>query len=125
MNKMSDAPRDVRITTNGVQAEVTVGGIDMSDALIGYQLEHRANQVPFLALLAKPGADGVAFDGLAQVALASETPPREAIAAFLRSINPIQLEQTALERDDLADERYGLARAMLAQLTDWALEGEA
>lgn len=117
---LADAPHTVRITTDGVRAGVTVGGHDVSSSLSGYTLEHRANQPPLLVLYARPPVDGAVFDGYAQVAVASETPPGEAIAAFLASVDPARLQQAALARDDLDGSPTELTTAMLRQLIDWA-----
>lgn len=115
-----DEPRQVTIHASGMMASVTVGGADLSKSLSGYQLEHRANQAPFLVLFPKQ-SNAVDFEGMAQVAVATEVPPGEAIAAFLRGIDPAALHAAALERDDLDGSRNELTTGMLAQLADWAL----
>ncbi|MFB7649470.1 hypothetical protein ACFC0S_16475 [Streptomyces sp. NPDC056084] len=110
----------IHISTDGVRAAVTVDGHDVSAALSGYTLEHRAHQPPLLVLYARPPIDGEVFDGYAQVAVASDTPPGEAIAAFLGSIDPSRLQQAALARHDLDGSPNELTTAMLRQLADWA-----
>ncbi|GAA1111329.1 hypothetical protein [Streptomyces javensis] len=117
---LADALHSVRITTDGVRASVTLDGHEVSSSLSGYTLEHRANQPPLLVLYARPPIDGVAFDGCAQVAVASEVPPADAIVAFLTSIEPARLQQAALNRDDLDGSPTELTSAMLRQLTEWA-----
>jgi len=117
---LADDPHAVRITTDGVRAGVILDGHDVSTSLSGYALEHRANQPPLLVLYVRPPVDGVVFDGYAQVAVASETPPGEAIAAFLASVDPTRLQQAALARDDLDGSPTELTTAMLRQLTEWA-----
>lgn len=115
----SDTLWPVVITTDGVLAKVVVDGADLSHVLSGYQVEHRAGQAPLLVLFATPTA-GMALDGLAQVAVATEEPPGEAIAAFLRGIDPGALSRAALNRDDLDGGPNELTAAMLATLADWA-----
>lgn len=116
---LADDPHAVRITTDGVRAGVTLDGHDVSSSLSGYALEHRANQPPLLVLYVRPRVDGAVFDGYAQVAVASETPPAEAIVAFLASVDPARLQQAALARD-LDGSPTELTTAMLLQLMDWA-----
>lgn len=115
-----DDPRQVTIHASGPKATVIVDGKDLSKMLAGYQIEHRANQAPFLVLFASQSCT-TDFEGLAQVAVATETPPGEAIAEFLRGIDPAALHAAALERDDLDGSRNELTTGMLAQLADWAL----
>ncbi|WP_435245107.1 hypothetical protein [Streptomyces tendae] len=117
---LADAVREVVINTDGVRAHVVVEGIDLSRSLAAYTLEHRSNQPPLLVLYPRPPVDGVVFAGMSQVAVASETPPGEAIAAFLASIDPARLQQAALARDDLDNTPTELTTAMLRQLTEWA-----
>ncbi|MFD5451189.1 hypothetical protein [Streptomyces sp. NPDC127100] len=116
---LADDLHAVRITTEGVRAAVTLDGHDVTGALSGYTLEHRANQPPLLVLYVRPNA-GAGFDGYAQVAVASETPPAEAIAAFLASVDPARLQQAALARDDLDGSPTELTTATLRQLAAWA-----
>lgn len=117
---LADAPRTVRITVDGVRASVTLNGHDVSAALSSYVLEHRANQPPLLVLYPRTPADGAVFEGHAQVAVASETAPGEAIAAFLAAIDPARLQQATLARTDLDGSPIELTTAMLRQLADWA-----
>lgn len=118
---LADDLHAVRITTEGVRAAVTLDGNDVTGALSGYTLEHRANQPPLLVLYVRPKSDaGAVFDGYAQVAVASETPPAEAIAAFVASVDPARLHQAALNRDDLDGSPTELTSAILRQLAAWA-----
>ncbi|TQE33063.1 hypothetical protein [Streptomyces ipomoeae] len=117
---LADAPHEVRITSDGVRAQVTIDGHDLNRSLAAYTLEHRSGQPPLLVLYPKPPVDGAVFDGFAQVAVASEAPPAEAITAFLASIDPARLQQAALERTDLDGTPTELTSAMLRQLTEWA-----
>lgn len=117
---LADEPRRVQITADGGTASVTVDGSDISKAVQGYTLEHRAGQLPLLALYASPAA-GTVFDGFAHVAVADAgQDDGQIVAAFLANMDPARLEAAALERDDLDGSRHELTRAMLAQLADWA-----
>jgi hypothetical protein len=117
---LGDELHSLRINTDGAQAIVTLDGTDVSKALAGYTLDHRAGQPPTLVLFLTPSHQ-VDFDGLAHVVVADEPDPGPVIADFLRSVDAAVLERAALERDDLDGSRHELTRAMLAQLTDWAL----
>ncbi|MEU7435738.1 hypothetical protein AB0B07_33595 [Streptomyces sioyaensis] len=112
----------VRIDAQPGSASIRLDGTEVGQDVIGYTLQHDVHgALPQLVLHTRqPG--GVIFDALAHVLVAETTPPAKTIRAFLRAINPAELEQAALERDDLGDERYALTRAMLAQLMDWAEE---
>lgn len=112
----------VRIDAQPGSASIRIDGAEIGADVIGYTLQHDVHgALPQLVLHTRQSA-GVAFEGLAHVMVADTAPPAEAIRQFLRTINPIELEQAALERDDLGGERYDLTRAMLAQLSDWAEE---
>lgn len=117
---LADEPRQVRITTDGTTGRIEVDGTNISSMLHGYSLEHRVGQLPLLVLHAHPHREGVAFEGVAHVAVGTEHDPGEAIAAFLANIDPAALEQAALNRDDLDGTKSELTKAMLAQLADWA-----
>ncbi|MFF6844655.1 hypothetical protein ACFY8X_38695 [Streptomyces tanashiensis] len=117
---LADETRPVRIVTDGSSAQVIVDGVDLSRRLRGYTLEHRVTQPPMLVLYAGAALDA-AFEGLAHVVVGDEPDPGPAVADFLRAIDPAALERAALDRDDLDGSRHELTRAMLAQLTDWAL----
>ncbi|MFH8294970.1 hypothetical protein [Streptomyces sp. NPDC018059] len=117
---LADDLHAVRITTEGVRAGVTLNGHDVTSSLSGYTLEHRVNQPPLLVLYAHPKSQDAVFDGYTQVAVASERPPAEVIVAFLAGIDPVRLQQAALDRDDLDGSPTELTTAMLHQLAAWA-----
>jgi hypothetical protein len=117
-------------TAHSVRVDAQPGSADIwvddtrlpADQLVGYTITHDIHAaLPQMVLHTRQPA-GTVFDALAHVVVADPVQPVETIRAFLRAVNPVELEQTALERDDLDDERYGLTRAMLAQLMDWANE---
>ncbi|MFD9721011.1 hypothetical protein [Streptomyces sp. NPDC059076] len=112
-------PRRVSITADGPTARVVLDDVDISSHLKGYTVEHRPGEHPVVVLYARPSA-GTVFEGMAQVAVGQPGDPAEAIAAFLASVDAKSLENAALNRGDLDTNRYGLTRAMLAQLVDWA-----
>ncbi|BCK74008.1 hypothetical protein Srufu_079610 (plasmid) [Streptomyces libani subsp. rufus] len=124
---MPDQPsaHSVRIDAQPGSASIRIDGAEVGDQVLGYTIQHDIHStLPQLVLHTRQPA-GTLFNALAHVLVADPAPPGEAIVEFLRTINPIELEQAALERDDLGDERYDLTRAMLAQLTDWARERSA
>ncbi|WP_330479857.1 hypothetical protein OG301_39280 (plasmid) [Streptomyces platensis] len=112
----------VRIDAQPGSASIRLDGTEVGHDVIGYSLQHDVHgALPQLVLHTRqPG--GAIFEALAHVMVADTAPPTEAILGFLRTINPIELEQAALDRDDLGIGRYDLTRAMLAQLMDWAQE---
>lgn len=120
---MADKPQQVTITTEGASAKITVGDVDVSEAVDGYQIEHNKGSLPTIILVAKsPGSD--LFDGLANVGVAvHQEHPGEAIAAFLSAIDPATLARAALDRDDLVGGKHELTVAMLMTLAEWA-QGE-
>lgn len=121
---MADQPHQIRLTSNGLSGTVEVDGADISAQVQGYNLEARVGTAPLLVLYASPREGGVAFEGLAHVAIGTEQDPGPSIAAFLASMDPASLQQAALNRDDLENNKYGVTRAILAQLADWA-QGKA
>ncbi|MFJ1993079.1 hypothetical protein [Streptomyces asiaticus] len=101
-------------------ANISIDDAEVGNYVVGYTLEHDvANALPMLVLHVRNPA-GAIFDGLARVAVAAPQEPGEAIAQFLNAIDPGQLENAALNRDDLGAEQYDLTGAMLRQLADWA-----
>ncbi|WP_392838584.1 hypothetical protein [Streptomyces sp. LN500] len=116
---MADQPHRVRLTSNGLSGTVEVDGSDISAQVQGYNLEARVGAAPLLVLYASPHG-GVAFEGLAHVAIGTEQDPGPSIAAFLASMDPASVEQAALNRDDLQNSKHGVTAAILAQLADWA-----
>ncbi|MER6253586.1 hypothetical protein ABT224_19750 [Streptomyces sp. NPDC001584] len=119
-DSLADDPHTVRITTEGTRAAIALDGADISRALAGYTIEHRAGQPPLLVLYPRPPVDGVVFAGYAQVAVATEAPPAETIAQYLAGIDPARLQQAALAREDLDGSPTELTTAMLRQLIAWA-----
>lgn len=116
---------NVRIDAQPGHASIRIGDAEIGPDIVGYTLQHDVHgALPQLILHTRqPG--GTIFEALAHVVVADPVPPADAIRAFLRAVNPIELEQAALDRDDLGDERYALTRAMLAQLAEWADERNA
>ncbi|MFF2411862.1 hypothetical protein [Streptomyces sp. NPDC058092] len=116
---MADQPHQVRLTSNGLSGTVEVDGADISAQVQGYNLEARVGAAPLLVLYTSPH-QGVAFEGLAHVAIGTEQDPGPAVAAFLANVDPGALQQAALNRDDLDNSKHGVTAAILAQLADWA-----
>lgn len=117
---IADPPRQVRIASDGLDAHVFLDSADISQSVRGWAIEQRSpDERPLVVLHVLP-KDGVLFEGLARVAIGQPADPTEAFVEFLTSVDPKTLENAALNRDDLGNERYDLARAMLAQLAEWA-----
>lgn len=116
---MSEPLREVSITTDGITANLTLNGTNITDMVNGYTIEQHAGQAPIVALHATAHREGVAFEGLARVVLADHD-PADTIAAYLGSIDPAALQRAALDRDDLGDGKTDTTRAILRQLIDWA-----
>ncbi|MFZ3475354.1 hypothetical protein ACODT3_42380 [Streptomyces sp. 4.24] len=119
-DSLADDPHTVSISVEGTRAAITVNGADISRALAGYTIEHRAGQPAILVLYPRPPVDGVVFAGLAQVAVATEAPPAEAIAQYLAGVDPARLQQAVLAREDLDGSPTELTSATLRQLIAWA-----
>ncbi|MFF8458836.1 hypothetical protein ACF06T_30375 [Streptomyces albidoflavus] len=118
---MSEPLREVSITTDGITANLTLNGTNITPMVQGYTIEHRAGQAPIVALHATPQQNGVAFDGLARVVLTNhDQDPADTITAYLGSIDPAALQRAALDRNDLGDGKTDTTRAILRQLIDWA-----
>ena len=115
----------VRIDAHPGHASIRIDDQEIGEYVLGYTIQHDIHSALPQMIIHTRHPCGTLFDALAQVVVAADAFPAEAIRAFLRGINPIELEQAALERDDLSDGRYELTRAMLAQLADWADERSA
>jgi len=113
-------PIRVTIAADGRAAHVRLDGEDISEQIAGYTVQQKAGELPTVALYPHPTA-GARFDGLAHVVVGDQPDPGQLIADFLTSLDPKTLEQAALNRDDLGDERYALTQAMLQQAADWAI----
>ncbi|MGW0948427.1 hypothetical protein ACWD4O_38550 [Streptomyces sp. NPDC002623] len=123
---MTDQPAEpeahaVRITAQPGHATVTVDGTPLPAGTVsGYTLQHDiAGQLPVLVLHTRQ-PDGVAFEGLARVAVGVQRTPGQIVAAFLAEVDPVLLDQEALNRSDYGGGPGATARAMLATLTDYA-----
>lgn len=111
----------VRIDAQPGHATITIDGTPLPTGTVtGYTLQHDIiNGLPLIVLHTRQ-PNGAAFEGLARVAVGVTENPADIAASFLSQIDPAELENTALNRDDLGTDKYDLTRAMLRQLTDWA-----
>ncbi|MFJ8430423.1 hypothetical protein ACIQ9P_03865 [Kitasatospora sp. NPDC094019] len=113
--------RHVRIQAVGPTARLEIDGRDIADYVASYQLHHTAGGAPELQLLLRPSADP-AFEGAARVVVGEAPDPGPAAAAFIAALDPQETERAVLARHDLLDgEPHELTRALLTQLTEWAL----
>jgi hypothetical protein len=115
----------VRIDAQLGHAAVALDGTPLpSGTITGYALQHDiAGGVLPLVVLHTRQPDGVAFEGLARVAVGVTKTPGEIVAAFLAEVDPVLLDQEALNRSDYGGGEGATARAMLATLTEWATSG--
>lgn len=119
MTTHPDTPRSVRIDATPGHAAIRLDGVPL-DGVIGYQLSHDVrNGLPSL-VLHTTNPEGVAWEGLATVAVGVEQPVGELVAEFLEQVDPQALDRAALEREDLGTGKGAVARAFLATLADWA-----
>jgi hypothetical protein len=119
-------PHGVRIDALLGNATISIDGIPLpAGTVTGYTIQHDiAGGVLPLAILHTMQPDGVAFDGLARVAVGVRQSPADLITAFLAAIDPVLLDQEALNRSDYGGGEGATARAMLATLTEWARGGK-
>ncbi|MFC7794654.1 hypothetical protein [Streptomyces cinereoruber] len=112
----------VRIDAQPGHAKIVLDNTPLPENQVtGYVLEHSITDALPTLLLHTRQPGHMQWQGIARVAIAEQTDPGPVIADFLRSVDPVALERAALNRDDLDGTRHELTRAMLAQLTDWAL----
>jgi hypothetical protein len=111
----------VRIDAQPGHATITIDGTPLpAGTVTGYTLQHDIVGGLPLVVLHTRQPEAVAFEGLARVAVGVAESPADIVAGFLAQIDPAELENAALNRDDLGTDRYDLTRAMLRQATDWA-----
>jgi hypothetical protein len=117
-----DAPQahGVHIDAQPGSATITLAGTPIDPGTVtGYVLEHAVAEALPMLILHTRQPDHVSFDGLARVAVGVHKSPGDLVAAFLAEIDPVLLEQTAMNRADYGGEAP-TARAMLATLAEWA-----
>jgi len=114
----------VRIDAQPGSAVIAVDGTPLpAGTVTGYVLEHAVAEALPMLILHTRQPDHVAFEGLARVAVGVHKSPGDLVAAFLAEVDPVLLEQTAMNRADYGGEAP-TARAMLATLTEWARGGK-
>ena len=123
---MTDIPEQpqahgLRIESQPGTATVSIDGTSLpAGTVTGYVLQHDiAGGLP-LAVLHTRHADQAVFDGFARVAVGVSKSPGEIIAEFLADVDPVLLDQTALNRSDYGGGQGATARAMLQTLAEWA-----
>lgn len=127
---MTDTPEQpeahgVRIDAQPGHATISIDGSPLpAGTVTGYFLEHDvASSLPNLVLQTRQHGH-TAFEGLARVAVGVSKTPGDLIAAFLAEVDPVLLDQEALNRADYGGGPGATARAMLAVLTEWARGGK-
>lgn len=120
---MTEQPQahGVRIDAQPGHATITLDGTPLPPGVLtGYVLEHSvADALPMLVLHTRQ-PDHTSFEGLARVAVGVSKTPGEMVAAFLAEVDPVLLDQEALNRSDYGGGEGATARAMLQTLTEWA-----
>ena len=126
---MSEQPAEpqahgVRIDAQPGHATISLDGTPLpARQVTGYSLQHSiADALPTLVLHTRQ-PDHTVWEGLARVAVGVERSPGEIVAAFLAEVDPVILDQQALNRADYGGGQGATARAMLATLTEWARGG--
>lgn len=116
----------VRIDARPGHATISIDDTPLpAGTVAGYTLQHDiAGGLP-LVILHTRQPDGAAFEGLARVAVGVTRTPGEIVAEFLAQVDPVLLDQQALNRADYGGGEAATARAMLAVLTEWAQAGKA
>jgi hypothetical protein len=112
----------VRIDAQPGHVTISLDGTPIPPGQVtGYTLHHDVhNALPTLVLHTRQPS-GALWEGLARVAVADPQQDHTAtVVEFLDAIDPAALENAALNRDDLGNNKYDLTRAMLRQLADWA-----
>lgn len=114
----------VRIDAHPGHATITLNGTPLPDGQVtGYSLHHDVQAaLPTLIVHTRQPA-GAAFEGLARVAVGVTKTPGEIVSAFLAGVDPVLLDQEALNRSDYGGGQGATARAMLATLAEWAQGG--
>jgi hypothetical protein len=126
MTERPDEPQahGVRINAQPGHATITLDGTPLpSGQVTGYSLHHDIQVALPTLVLHTRHPDGTAFEGLARVAVGVTKSPGEIVAAFLAEVDPVLLDQQALNRSDYGGGEGATARAMLATLTEWATGG--
>lgn len=128
MSEQPEQPqaRGVRIDAQLGDATIVLDGNRIPPGTVtGYVLEHHVNEtLPQLVLYTRQ-RDHVAFEGLARVAVGIPASPGDVITAFLAEVDPVLLDQEALNRSDYGGGPGATARAMLQTLAEWARGGKA
>ncbi|MFE9812412.1 hypothetical protein [Streptomyces sp. NPDC005548] len=126
---MSETPAEpqghgVHIQAGPIDATVSIDGTPIpAGQLTGYVLEHAVgDSVPRLILHTRQ-PDSTTFEGFARVAVGIAQSPGELVVSFLDGVDPVLLDQAALNRADYGGGQGATARAMLATLTEWARGG--
>lgn len=116
----------VRIIAQPGSADISIDGTSLPRGQVtGYTLQHSIQEALPTLLLHTRHPDAVVWDGLARVAIGVSQSPADLIADFLAEIDPVLLDQEALNRSDYGGGPGATAVAMLATLTDWARGAKA
>lgn len=111
----------VRIDAQPGHARISIDGTPLpAGTVTGYVLQHDITAALPTLILHTRQPDGTAFEGLARVAVGIPQTPASVITTFLSEIDPVLLDQEALNLADYGGGPGATARAMLQILKDWA-----
>ncbi|GAA3153625.1 hypothetical protein ACFQ0X_43625 [Streptomyces rectiviolaceus] len=111
----------VRIDAQPGSATITLDGQALpAGTVTGYTIQHNVHEALPTLLLHTCQPEGVLWQGFARVAVAIDQSPGDLIAEFLAAVDPVLLDQEALNRSDYGGGPGATAVAMLATLTEWA-----
>ena len=111
----------VRIEAQPGHATIRLDGTALpAGQVTGYTLSHSITDSLPTLLLRTRQPEGAVWEGLARVAVGVEQSPVELVVAYLAEVDPVLLDQAALNRADYGGGPGATARAMLATLTEWA-----
>jgi hypothetical protein len=111
----------VRIEAQPGSAVITLDGTPLpAGQVTGYTLHHSIQDTLPTLVLHTRQTDGAVWEGLARVAVGLNQAPGDLVAAFLAEVDPVLLDEAALNRSDYGGGPGATARAMLATLADWA-----
>jgi hypothetical protein len=115
----------VRIDAQPGHATIALDGTPLpAGQVTGYTIHHSIQDTLPTLVLHTRQTDGLIWEGLARVAVGVPKGHGEIVATFLAEVDPVLLDQEALNRSDYGGGEGATARAMLATLIEWARGGK-
>lgn len=111
----------VRIDAQPGSATIRLDGNQLpAGQVTGYTLHHSISDALPTLILRTRQPDAATWEGFARVAVGLEQSPADLVAGFLAEVDPVLLDQAALNRSDYGGGPGATARAMLAILIERA-----